>query len=129
IISVSTGNYADVYASLREGYSGGFVNDGSGFREQINTGDIYARLIELLGLQREGSSYIKYIDGDIVEYRISNLTVNIVNAPLAPVDRDSAQKFQAEATIHLEVPLSFGWSGLPPMRITLNCKAGWTPKF
>jgi hypothetical protein len=129
IISVSTGNYSDVYASLREGYSGGYYNDGSGWNERVNTGDIYARLIELLGLRREGGYYVKYVDGDVVEYRISNLTVNVTNAPLAPSNRDEAQKFYAEATIQLEVPLSFGWSALPPMRITLKCKAGWTPKF
>ena len=50
IISVSTGNYSDVYSSLREGYSGGYVNEGSGFNEKINTGDVYARLSNLLGL-------------------------------------------------------------------------------
>lgn len=128
IISVSTGNYSDVYASLREGYSGGFVNDGDGFREQINTGDVYARLSDLLGLQRDGAYYVKYA-GDTVEFRLSNLNINVINAPFAPSNRDTAQRFLAEATIQLEVPLSFGWSALPPMRITLNVKAGWTPKF
>ena len=64
-----------------------------------------------------------------MEYRVSNLNVTVTNAPFAPSDRDGSQRFQADATIFLEVPLSFGWSRLPPMRITLNCKAGWTPKF
>ena len=128
IISVSTGNYSDVYASIREGYSGGYVNDGGGFSEQMNTGDVYSRLSSLLGLKREGGNYVKY-SGDTVEYKLSNLNVNVVNAPFAPSDRDSAQKFQAEATIQLEVPLSFGWGHLPPMRITLNVKAAWMPKF
>ena len=129
VISVSTDNYSGVYASVREGYSGGYVNDGSGWSEQIKTGDVYARLVELLGLRKEGSHYVKYVDGDVIEYSISNLTVNVINAPLAPADRDSAQKFLSEATIYLEVPLSFGWSSLPSMKITLHCKAGWTPKF
>ena len=128
IISVSTGNYSDVYASIREGYSGGYVNDGGGFNEKINTGDVYGRLDELLSLRREGSYHVKYID-DLMEYRVSNLTVNVINAPLAPTDRDEAQKFLAEATIQLEVPLSFGWGHLPSMKITLNVKAGWTPRF
>jgi hypothetical protein len=119
-----------VYASIREGYSGGYViNESGGFSEQINTGDVYARLVELLGLTRESGNYVKYVDGDVIEYIISNLSVSIVNAPLAPADRDSAQRFHAEAAVQLEVPLSFGWSRLPPMRITLNVKAGWTPKF
>jgi hypothetical protein len=129
IISVSTGNYSEVYASLREGYSGGYVNDGGGFNEQINTGDVYARLSGLLGLRREGSRYVKYVGGDVVEYRLSNLTVNVINAPFAPSNGSTSQRFQAEATIFLEVPLSFGWGHLPPMRITLKVKAGWTAKF
>jgi hypothetical protein len=129
IISVSTGNYSDVYASIREGYSGGYANDGGGFNEKINTGDVYGRLDSLLGLRREGANHVKYADGDVMEYRVSNLNINIINAPFAPSNRDTAQKFLAEATIYLEVPLSFGWSNLPPMRITLHVKAGWTPKF
>jgi opacity protein-like surface antigen len=129
IISVSTGNYSDVYASLREGYSGGYVNnDGNGFNEQINTGDVYARLDSLLGLKSEGSYHIKYTDG-VMEYRVSDLNITIINAPFAPSDRDTAQKFLAEAVIYLEVPLSFGWSALPSMKINLKVKAGWTPKF
>lgn len=129
IISVSTGNYSDVYSSLREGYSGGYVNDGNGFSEQINTGDVYARLSGLLGLKREGFYYVKYVGGDVMEYRVSELSINVINTPFAPSDRDDAQRFQADASILLEVPLSFGWSALPSMKITLNCKAGWTPKF
>ncbi len=55
--------------------------------------------------------------------------MNIKNAPFAPSNTDSANKFLSEATIELEVPLSFGWESLPPMRITLHVKAGYTPKF
>ena len=128
IISVATENYDDVYASLREGYSGGYVNTGGGFNEQLDLGDVYGRLAGVLGLQSENGYYVKYT-GDMVEYRLSDLSINIINSPFAPSDRDGAQRFLAEATIRLEVPLSFGWGHLPPMRITLNCKAGWTPRF
>ena len=128
IISVATENYDDVYAALREGYSGGYVYGGSGFNEQLDLGDVYGRLDSLMGLKREGANHVKYT-GDVMEYRVSNLKINIINAPFAPSDRDAAQKFLAEATIYLEVPLSFGWGHLPSMKITLNCKAGYTPKF
>ena len=128
IISVATENYDDVYAALREGYSGGYVYGGSGFNEQLDLGDVYGRLDSLMGLNREGAYHVKYV-GSEMEYRLSNLNINIINAPFAPSNRDAAQKFLAEATIHLEVPLSFGWSSLPSMKITLKCKAGYTPKF
>jgi hypothetical protein len=49
--------------------------------------------------------------------------------PFAPSDRDNEGKFSADATIQLETPFSFGWSHLPPMRITLKLKAGYTAKF
>jgi hypothetical protein len=128
IISVATGNYDDTYASLREGYSSGYANDGGGFNEQLDLGDVYGRLDGLLGLRREGANHVKY-SGTEKEYHVSNLNVTVVNAPFAPSDRDGAKKVLADATIYLEVPLSFGWSGLPPMRITLKCSAGYTPKF
>jgi len=128
IISVATENYDDTYASLREGYSGGYVNNGGGFNEQLDLGDVYSRLDSVLGLGRQGAYHVKNIDG-IMEYRVSSLNVTVINAPLAPSNRDTAQKFLAEATIYLEVPLSFGWSHLPSMKITLHCKAGYTPKF
>jgi hypothetical protein len=128
IIAVATENYNDTYASLREGYSGGYVNDGGGFSAQLDLGDVYGRLDSVLGLRRESGYHVKYIEG-APEYRVSGLTVTLINAPLAPSDRDTTQKFLAEAAITLEVPLSFGWSGLPSMKITLHCKAGYTPKF
>lgn len=128
VISVATENYNDVYASLREGYSGGYANNGSGFKEQLDLGDIYGRLDSVLGLSRQGASHVKTND-DVMEYRVSNLRVTVINAPFAPSNRDTAQKFLAEATINLEVPLSFGWSGLPSMKITLKCRGGYIPKF
>ena len=128
VISAAAGNYGGVYASLREGYSGGYANGGSGFNEQISLGDVYGRLAGTMGLRREGGYYVKY-SGSVLEYRVSGLEVNVINAPFAPADRNAAQKFLAEATIQLEVPLSFGWSKLPPMKIALHCKAGWTPRF
>lgn len=128
IISVATENYDDVYAALREGYSGGYVGDGDGWDERLDLGDIYGRLDSVLGLRREGARHVKY-SGAEKEYHVADLSVNVINAPFAPSDTDTAQKFLAEAAIYLEVPLSFGWSALPPMRITLKCRAGYTPKF
>jgi hypothetical protein len=128
IISVAVGNYDDTYASLREGYSGGYENKGAGFSEKIDLGDVYSRLDKLLGLKVTGGKHVKDISG-VMEYSVSNLAVTITNTPLAPSDPDSAQKFLADATIFLEVPLSYGWSALPSMQMTLECTAGYTAKF
>ncbi len=54
--------------------------------------------------------------------------MDIQNAPLASGDQ-AADRFEANCTIALEVPVSFGGELLPPMRITVKTSAGFTPKF
>jgi hypothetical protein len=128
IISVATTNYDELYNGLREGYSGGYTLDGDNWDESLDIGDIYGQLDSTLGLTKQSGKHVKYV-GETLEYSIWGLNVNIKNAPFAPSNTDSANKFLSEATIELEVPLSFGWESLPPMRITLHVKAGYTPKF
>jgi len=129
IISVATENYDDVYNGLREGYSGGYtLSPLNRWESRIDTGDVYNYLDNLLGLEKHGAYHIK-LAGKEVEYKLSELKVNIVNTPLAPSNTDNLQKFQSEAYIHLEVPLSFGWDKLPPLEIDLKVKAGYTQKF
>lgn len=129
IISVATQNYDDVYNGLREGYSGGYTLSASDkWESKLDTGDVYAYLDNLLGLEKEGAYHIK-ITGKEAEYKLSELKVNIINTPIAPSSPDSLQKFEAEAYIHLEVPLSFGWDKLPQLKINLKVKADYTPKF
>lgn len=125
VISVSTGNYDETYSSLREGYSGGYNKVGGAWREKLDKGDIYAELDDLLGLDE---SHTK-IAGDYNEYSLLGLSVNITNSPFAPSIPNAASKFTAEARVMLEVPLSFGWDMLPPLRITVRTTAGFTPKF
>ncbi|MEN3005999.1 hypothetical protein [Dehalobacterium formicoaceticum] len=128
IISVATTNYDEVYNGMREGYSGGYTLQGSQWDESLDIGDIYGQLDSTLGLTRQSGRHVKYA-GETLEYSVWGLNVDIKNAPFAPSNADSVDKFLAEATIELEVPLSFGWESLPPMRITLHVKAGYTPKF
>ena len=128
IISVATTNYDEVYNGLREGYSGGYALSGTAWEEALDTGDIYNQIGCTLGMTRQGGRHIK-LAGSTPEYAIWGLDVKITNAPFAPANPAIANKFLAEATIELEVPLSFGWSFLPPMQITLHVKAGYTPKF
>lgn len=128
VISVATTNYDEVYNGLREGYSGGYKLSGNKWDESLDIGDIYSQLDSTLGLTRQGGKHVKYAD-ETLEYSLWGLDVDIKNAPFAPSNANTANKFLAEATIELEVPLSFGWKSLPSMRITLHVKAGYTPKF
>ena len=128
VISTVNDNYDGVYQGVREGYSGGYKPDGSSWSESINYGDVYKRLDKTLGLRDESVYHVKYA-GKAVEFRLSGLSVNIRNAPLAPSDPKNALAFLADTSILLEVPVSFGGKSLPPMHINLKVQAKYMPLF
>jgi len=129
IIATVNDNYRDVYHGVREGYAGGYQPDGSGFSPSVNHGEVWTRLDALLGLRQSGGWHVKTDSAGQVEYRLSNLNVVVHNTPLAPSDPANAQRFMADATIVLEVPLGFAGNTLPPLRVTLKVRAGWVNKF
>ena len=128
IIVTVNDNYADVYHGVREGYSGGYQPDGSSFSYSVNTGDIYSYMDSVLGMEEVSGSHVKY-SGEALEYKLSGLDVTIRNAPLAPSSPRNAQRFEADATIWLEVPVYFGGKQLPAMKIRLKVQAGYTEVF
>lgn len=128
VISTVNDNYDGVYQGAREGYSGGYKPDGSSWTESINYGDVYTRLDKTLGLRDENGYHVKHA-GKAVEFRLSGLSVNIRNAPLAPSDRKNARAFLADTSILLEVPVSFGGKSLPPMHVNLKVQAKYMPLF
>lgn len=128
IISTVNDNYDDVYHGVREGYAGGYRPVGSSWEDSVDYGDIYAYLDDTLGLRKSGGYHVKYA-GEAVEFRVSGLSVDIRNAPLAPSDPSGAQGFLADAVIRLEVPVSFGGETLPPMRINLKVRAKYMALF
>lgn len=129
VIAVASQNYDDVYNGLREGYSGGYTLSSSDtWESKVDTGDVYGYLDNLLGLEKSGAYHIKS-SGENVEYKLSDLKINVINAPLAPSNPNDSNKFQAQASIYFEVPLSFGWDKLPPLQINLKVKAGYTSRF
>lgn len=126
VISVSTGNYDDTYPALREGYSGGYTYYDEAWDESLDYGDIYGHLDGLLGLRQRGSWHIKE-QGGSYEFRIYNLDVEIINTPFTP--GSTSDNFEADASVRLEVPLSFGWGHLPPLSMDVHTRAGYRPKF
>lgn len=128
IIVTVNDNYADVYHGVREGYSGGYQPDGSSFSYSVNTGDIYSYMDSVLGTEEISGSHVKH-SGDALEYKLSGLDVTVRNAPLAPSSPRNAQRFEADATIWLEVPVYFGGKQLPSMKIKLKVQAGYTEVF
>ena len=129
VIMVSSENYDEVYNGLREGYSGGYtLSSNDIWKSNLNTGDVYAYLDNLLGLEKRGTYHTRFI-GKEIEYELSNMKIIIKNTPLAPSNPNNLSKFQVEIVVHLEVPLSFGWDKLPPIQVNLRVKSGYTSKF
>ena len=128
VISTVNDSYDDVYHGVREGYSGAYQPSADEFEESLDYGDMYGRLDQLLGLRQENGSHVKYT-GNAVEFRLSGLSVDLKNMPLAPANPDNSKGFLADAVIKLEVPVSFGGKSLPPMKINLKVQAKYMPLF
>ncbi|BAE86346.1 hypothetical protein [Desulfitobacterium hafniense] len=128
VISTVNDSYDDVYHGVREGYAGAYRPSAADFEESLDYGDIYGRMDELLGLQASGGYHVKYA-GDAMEFRVSELTVDLNNMPLAPGSPDNSNGFLADAMIRLEVPVRFGGRILPAMDIRLKVQAKYMPLF
>jgi len=126
VIAVSTTNYDEVYNGLREGYSGGYVLLGNSWSEKLDYYDVYSRMDKLLGTASQGGYHVKVQEGGY-EYRYSGLSIEITNAPLTPGNAN--QNFEADARIQIEIPLSFGFQMLPPLKMEVRAKAVYMPKF
>lgn len=128
ITQTCTDNYDRLYNGLREGYSGGYRLDNGNWTEDVNTDAAYSAMDKQLGTKSEGAGHAKY-NGSTMEFRISDLSIQMSNTPFAPDDSGSEQKFTGTATYTVTVPLSFGWQNLPPLVIPIQVKAGYTAKF
>lgn len=121
-------NMKRAYAGLREGYSGGYQLAGSSWSQNVTSGNVYARLQDVLGIEYEGGQYVKY-SGENLEYRLYDLHLDVENAPLAPSVPDGITQLNVTGTITVDVPLSFGFGHLPPMQITMKLNAKYVPRF
>lgn len=128
VISLSIENYDNIYSSSREGYSGGYkyIDEKDRWEEMLHTEDVFNKLDELLDLRIEEDHHVKVVNGEY-EYKLSDLEVNIINTPFAP--NSHGDVFEADYYIALEVPLSFGWEHLPPLKIRLKVKSEYMAKF
>lgn len=128
VVSTVTENYDDVYHGVREGYSGGYQPMADDFEQSLDQSDVYGRLDSILGLNYRDGFHEKRTPANTLEMRVWGLTVDIRNAPIATADNPTA-RFEADCTIMLEVPVSFGGKLLPPMSIKVKTGAGYTPRF
>lgn len=130
VISLSIENYDNIYSSSREGYSGGYkyIDEKNRWEEMFHTEDLFNKLDELLDLRIEEDHHVKVVNGEYeYKYKLSDLEANIFNTPFAP--NSNGDVFEADSYISLEVPLSFGWEDLPPLKVRLKVKSEYIAKF
>lgn len=120
--------YADLYVGVREGYSGGYKLSGEDWCESLSPADIYARLNTILGTKEEGGGIVKYA-GKGINYKLSDLSAQITNAPFSPDGKHTGQ-LTCTAKIDIEMPfmIHLGKS-ITPLHATITVKSGYTPKF
>lgn len=126
VISTVNNNYADVYHAVREGYAAGYQPANGSFEESLNYGDIYGQLDDLLGLWESNGCHYHTISNGSTEYLVKDLKVAVKNVPLASGIRN---KFEVISSLQLEVPIRFLNKVLPDMKVSLQTKAAYTPKF
>jgi len=119
MIAVVTDNYNEVYACVREGYAAGYIPTGYGFNASVDNGDVEERLSNLLGLTESGGTLNKVTDAGNIQYKISNIDVSVSNTPLLR----SGQKFYAEGSMTLTIPVFFAGHRLFEVPINLKVKA------
>ena len=127
IVSVSLDNYAKMYSSEREGYTGAYKKDGGSWNINISNGDVYAKLTKSLNLTKQGSNYIRF-SGDSKAFTLSNFNVE-ATAAIFKSTGSTTNMFQARATIELEMPLSFMGIQLSPIHTSVNCISKYNYKF
>lgn len=126
VISVATNNYDEVYNGLREGYSGGYTLNGNSWQTSLDYYDVYGQMDSVLGTQSTGAYHAKETS-DGYEYRYSNLEIHIDNTLITPGNTNT--NFEADVSVSLEIPLSFGWDFVPPLEMEVKTKAAYMPKF
>lgn len=90
------------------------------------TGNVYARLNELLALTEESGKYTKYA-GSVKEYSISNMRIEFENAEFA--QGNAEKNLNGTVYIDVEIPVRFGGRELVPIQFTMRVKASYIPKF
>lgn len=126
VVSSVVANYDETYSQLREGYSGGYTYVDDNFAETVDTGNVYARLDELLALTEEGGVHAKH-NGTAKEYSISNLRIEFENADFA--QGNAEKNLNGTVYMNVEIPVRFGGRELVPIRYTMRVSASYIPKF
>ncbi|HCQ5685482.1 TPA: hypothetical protein OLY49_002907 [Clostridioides difficile] len=128
VTDISTENYDEVYPCIREGYSAAYKLDKSDKWEQnIDKGNVVEQLIKSLGLVEEEGQLIKY-NGDKIEFKLSDIKINILNRQLAPSDKTKLEKYRVNGQLTLEIPSNYNGKTSYAKK-DINVSSAYTSKY
>lgn len=129
--NISTNNADYIYQSQREGYFSSNVLEQDRWQPKFDKSNLSKFINETLGAKKEGNSYIKRNKEGEVDFKLSNVQVNITNPNLAPSDSEKNKStFKVTVTGDLEVHKMFSvFSKSKNIVVKVGSTVGYTPKF
>jgi len=123
VTQACTDNSKNIYTGTREGYAGGYKLVDAGWKPDVSSGDVMAKVDKKLGT----SHGVKTVNGKVC-YKISGVSVDIQNAPLAPAGTGGGQQLTGTAAYTVTVPLQSAWSALPPISVREEVQSAYSPQ-
>lgn len=130
--TVATNNCDEIYPSQREGYfSAHTLNSRDQWQEDIKKDNLDKYVKEVLGVKKENNVYLKKDKHGNIDFKLSNIKLNINNPNLTPSDSEKNKKtFTVEITGDLEVHKMFTlFSDNKNVNLKIGAKVGYLPKF
>lgn len=97
VIDTATTNWANIYSSVREGYSGAYSYNLNGFAESVSYLNTRQRINKYLNCNYRGE---KYDDKGKLLFKISDIQTSIENVAY----KDSILNFKVRVKAKLEIP-------------------------
>lgn len=119
IISESAVNYANIYDGVREGYAAGYKL--TGFTWTASSITTKNRI--------KNAIIANFSGGERSQLSIFDIDFTVIPAAVAPSDKENSVKFNITGTITVDIPYSFAWSGLAPIRFNVEVKSEWRMMF
>jgi hypothetical protein len=120
VISEATTNAENMYQPVRDGYASSWQGSHDAWSESnfVDDATIRDRLNSELSAGEHG------------QVKILSVSSNIKVGDLIPLDGDeNAQTYYINGKVDVEIPFSFGWKDLPPIKLTIDVKTQWRAKF
>ncbi|MCL2076854.1 MAG: hypothetical protein FWH08_00405 [Oscillospiraceae bacterium] len=118
IITASVENYKSMYQTVREGYAASYEFSGFSW-EECNTVTRNKILRTVLD---------DFTDGESSQITVTGIDFTVESVTPAPGDKN-AQRFNIEGQLTVNIPYSFAWRNLPPIRYKVNVKSEWRMMF